>query len=281
MAPMRATRHALAGLCLLVSLGALGSDSGLSLDADQRERLRQLLRAARSMAGRPHPDVPLYAGLPDTLKATLPEAEGFVQFPSMVPADEIPLGTDWTFDPPRDMEALLEEEGWAKLPPGEVIRRRRDAAGRVVWDYPAGTRLMHRLYVRSAPERSLFEARYIEKRPDGTWAMGLYAPAGPPRPLAETGPLALNTRDDAATAFEVALGTVTVKVSVQRLPPHSCRHCHYNMGEGGYQYPDEEHTGPCGFVPANARLTGEWAAAYRRRWGASPFGPEPASTPAR
>jgi hypothetical protein len=279
-------------------LASLGTDSRagagpsrdpVPLSDEQHGRLLDLLRAARALDGRQHhgapADGPLSSGLPATLSPTLPEDGGFVQFPNIAEADDIPLGRDWSFEPanstgafnpPLSMAQMVAEEGWARLPAGGVIRQSRDRAGQTVWDYPAGTRLLHRIFFNSDARRKLFEVRYIEKRPDGKWAMGLYHPAGAPLPLGDTGNLSLLTARDAETTFELQTASGAVRVNVKRLQPDSCRHCHFNMGEGGYQYPDEEHTGPCGFVPANAGLTTTWAERYRGRYGVAPFGPAPA-----
>ena len=274
-----------AAACLCAFLLALGPDcraglsrprDGISLDDAQHGRLLELLQSARALGQRqPHGHPPagdLYAGLPPMMSPTLPEDDGFVQFPNIAEPDDIPLGRDWSFDPagstgtfnpPLSMEQMVDEEGWARLPDRGVIGRSVNRAGQAVWDYPVGTRLLHRIYMNSLPQKSLFEVRYIEKRPDGKWAMGLYHPEGAPRPLRDTGNLALLTAAGAETTFELRTSSGAVRVNVKRLQPDSCRHCHFNMGEGGYQYPDEEHTGPCGFVPANAGLTTTWAERYR------------------
>lgn len=278
-------RPAPALLCLAFILASLGTDSRAGLLSDEQHgRLLDLLESARALDGRPHhgppPDGPLSAGLPRTMSATLPEDDGFVQFPNIAEADDIPLGRDWSFDPasstgtfnpPLAMEQMVDEEGWARLPAGGVIRQSRDRAGQTVWDYPVGTRLLHRIFFKAQPRKTLFEVRYIEKRPDGKWAMGLYRPEGAPRTLPETRALSLMTAAGEETAFELRTASGAVRVDVKRLQPDSCRHCHFNMGEGGYQYPDEEHTGPCGFVPANAGLTTTWAERYRGRYGVAPF----------
>ncbi len=284
-------RVALAVLSLGAGLtaGALARDP-LPLDEEQHGRLLDLLRSAQALEGRPghghDPSGPPHTGLPATMRPTLPEDDGFVRFPNITEADDIPLGRDWSFDPaastgtfnpPLELEQMVEEEGWARLPPGGVIGQSRDRQGMTVWDYPAGTRLLHRLFIKSLPRKSLFEVRYIEKRPDGRWAMGLYHPEGAPRPLAETGALRLHTTAGAETTFEVRTASGAVRVNVKRLQPDSCRHCHLNMGEGGHQFPDEEHAGPCGFVPANTALTTTWAERYRGRYGVAPFAPLPAA----
>jgi hypothetical protein len=273
------TLAAIAAAAAVLGSAWAGTGSGEDwIPPPEKESLRDALGRARAIGAHAESSSePLYAGLPASLSARLPEEEGFVPFGTMTETHDIPLGEDWDFQPDRDMEQLLEEEGWARLPEGQTIVRRKDAQGREVWDYPAGTRLLHRILFKSAPEPVLFEMRYIEKRADGKWSMGLFHPSGPPKPVGQTGALALNRDADAHARFDVDLGTATIRVHVQRLRPDSCRHCHWAMGEGGYQYPDMEHAGPCGFVPTNPHLLKEWAEAYRKSRGASPFSAAPAS----
>ena len=76
-----------------------------------------------------------------------------------------------------------------------------------------------------------------------------------------------------ALSFDVTIQGQLVHVSMFRLNPRSCRMCHFKMGHGGYQYPDADHAGPCGFSPPNPHLLTDWARHYQARYGDSPFKP--------
>lgn len=267
-------------LALLALVPAARAAEPPLLSGEQKSTLSSALADARKLA-----EEPQYQGLPRTIAARLPEADAYVAFPGGNP-EEIPVGNRLRMEPERRKSQVFEEEGWALLPAKGQIRRMRDARGAEAWDFPEGTTLLHRIFLKAAPERMLFETRMLRKRADGKWAMGLYRPAdGVHRPLAQAGNMALHTAADEELDFEVKQATETVRVSMRRLAPDICRHCHHmqhdHHGEGGSDV-DEDHAGPCGFTPHNAAaLTGDFARAYEKRHGTAPFGPPPPPRVAR
>ncbi len=231
------------------------------LDGEQAEFLNALQE--RPIRFRAQAQDPLYTGLPDTIPRDMPEREGFVRF-AHIDGDVPPIGGRIRFSVPGlKLMDVFEDESWARLPDGQSVAR--DTSGpREIWDYPVGTRVMHRLLLKSDPRR-LFELRLVQKLPDGKWAFGLYReePGAANLPLHRDGMPPLS--------FEVEIKGQLVRVDMFRLSPASCRTCHFRMGHGGYQSPAVDHAGPCGFSPPNPRLLTDWARDYRARHGHEPF----------
>lgn len=243
----------------LLAAGAACADEPM-LDARQAEFVNKLIDQARRSG---EPKDPLWKGLPPEIARDYPESEGFVRF-THVDGDVAPFGGRIKISPP-DLKVtdVFEDESFARLPDGATIRR--DASGpREIWDYPVGTRVLHRFYFKTEP-RTLFELRLVQKLPDGKWAFGIYTADGAGERLP------LHREGSPALAYEVLIRGRQVHVDMLRMSPSSCRACHFHMGHGGYQYPDQERVGPCGFSPPNPHLLTDWARDYRARHGAEPF----------
>lgn len=230
------------------------------LDSKQVEWLNEFFRTHRAAA---EPKDPLWKGLPDTITRDYPEREGFVRF-EHVDGDVPPVGGRIKFSvPDLKLTDVFGDESFARLPEGAAIKR--GAGGdQEVWDYPVGTRVLHRISLKSSPE-TLFELRLVQKMPDGKWAFGIYKADG----AADS--LPLHREGMPPLSFDTTINGQAVHVDMFRLSPASCRTCHYRMGHGGYQYPDVDHAGPCGFSPPNPHLLADWAAAYQARHGYAPF----------
>jgi hypothetical protein len=207
---------------------------------------------------------PQSLGLPHEVPADLVEHDGYVLFDG-IPGVKGPASNGPPRFSPDDVTRsdVFEEDHAALLPPGARIKRHWNGAGQEIWDYPVGTRLVHRFFLRTAPRRSLFELRIVEKLPDGRWAFGAYEWRG-----GRKGHL---RRVMAHDVFEVDLPRGHVGVEMDRLHPESCRLCHAMHSPQAYQYRDVEHVGPCGFGPANQSLLAQWAPAYQARHGYWPF----------
>lgn len=234
-----------------------------SLGPQEREWLEALFRQGDRTRAQAAQD-PLYAGLPDRIARDYPEKEGFVRF-SEIPGDNPPIGGRIRFsDPNLKLRDVFEEESWARLPDGARITGDLDGE-KPSWDYPVGTRVMHRFWFKTEP-RKLFELRLVQKLQSGKWAFGMY--------VAEDGTeeLPLHREGSPPLTFDVVIAGKNVHVDMFRLSPASCRACHWMRGHGNHQFPDMEHVGPCGFVPANADLPARWAKAYETRHGYFPFG---------
>ncbi|HEX4048784.1 MAG TPA: hypothetical protein VH309_13155 [Elusimicrobiota bacterium] len=228
-----------------------------------------------ALARRPTgPRPPAYAGLPAEVRETLPEDDGFVLAPR-VPGETLVANVDGLDQAGLKLEDAVEDEEWARLPDGAVIRRELERAPNgetyTIWRYPRGTRLVHRIFLK--PTHRLVELRLEQKLEDdsggrtGAWAFGVYRSAGPGEPLRlyRPGP----NEDQESVRLPMPNGFGAFKWT--RLSYDSCRACHISMGPGWYQYSDEAGAGPCGFVPSNRALRADWARRYRARHGYSPF----------
>lgn len=220
------------------------------------------------------PRSPAYAGLPETVPASLPEDDGFVLSPR-VPGESLVADVDGLEQAGLKLEDAFEDEEWARLPDRALIRRElaraSDGAPYTVWRYPRGTRLIHRIYLK--PTHRLVELRLEQKLEDdssdhtGAWAFGVYRPAGPDGTLALYRPRA----GEDSESVELPMPNGFGRFRWTRLSYESCRACHISMGPGWYQYSDEAHAGPCGFVPFNRSLLADWGRRYQRRYGYFPF----------
>ncbi len=207
---------------------------------------------------------PQSLGLPREVPADLVERDGYVLFDGISGVNGPTSNGPARFMPGDVTRSdVFEEDHAALLPPGTRIRRRWNRAGQEFWDYPPGTRLVHRFFLRTAPRRRLFELRIAEKLRDGRWAFGAYEWRG--------GRTVRLRRVMAHDVFEVDVPRGHVGVEMDRLHPESCRLCHAMHSPQAYQYQDVEHVGPCGFGPANASLLTRWAPAYRAAHGYWPF----------
>lgn len=211
---------------------------------------------------------PLSLGLPATISPNLPEEDGFVLFKSTsLVGPAISNDGNITFSRTGlKWDDVFKEESWARLPRGKRILRDK-SRGFEAWGYPTGTRVLHRISLKSSPPE-IFEIRLSKKLHGGKWAFGLYkTQAGSPR-------LILHRRGAPKISFKVSLPAGPVRVEMERLHPQSCRLCHFNHGINTERYwEDVEHVGPCAFVPDNPSIIGEWAHTYEIKYGYSPFTP--------
>ncbi|HVC09990.1 MAG TPA: hypothetical protein VNH15_08650 [Elusimicrobiota bacterium] len=249
--------------------------------------LRQYLRGL--MDARQKSDAaagPAYAGLPTSIPADWPQTQGFVPFKG-IPGDFLVAevnGHEIAFEdgavaPGLALSQVVDQEEAALLPSGRTIRRelvRLRYRGRnwsyEIWHYPAGSQVIH--LITDHASGKIIELRLLQKRPDGPrgengpWSFGIYRP----RPGQNPAELYLyapkNEKSPESEEFALPGGG---KFRWTHLPPSSCRSCHSSMGDGWYQYPDDSRAGPCGFVPANPSLLGDWARRYRQSRGCSPF----------
>ncbi|HVA65494.1 MAG TPA: hypothetical protein VNK24_01055 [Elusimicrobiota bacterium] len=252
-------------------------------DQDLRQYLRGLMDARQKSDAAASP---IHAGLPASLPADWPRTQGFVPFHG-IPGDflvaEVNGGQiafeDGQVAPGLKLSQVVDQEEAALLPPGRTIRRiikrvryQDKSWSYEVWHYPAGTRVIH--LIADHATAKIIELRLLQKRPDGPrgeggpWSFGIYRP----RPRKNPAELYLyapkNEKSPESEEFALPGGG---KFRWTRLPPSSCRSCHSSMGDGWYQYPDASRAGPCGFVPANPNLLGDWARRYRQSRGYFPF----------
>ena len=229
-----------------------------------RSLLVALLVGGLAAAHHRTPSSPQSLGLPDEVSADLVERDGYVPFDGVAGLNGPATNGPARFTPDDVTRSdVFEEDHAALLPPGARIARRWTAAAQEVWEYPVGTRLVHRFFLRTVPRRTLFELRIAEKRPDGRWAFGAYEWRG--------GGTVRLRRVMAHEVFEVDVPRGHVGIELDRLHPESCRLCHAMHSPQAYQYEDVEHVGPCGFGPANASLLTQWGPAYEARHGYWPF----------
>jgi hypothetical protein len=255
--------------CLVLFAGAVcaqsgpdDSDDGVPTDRKVIEYIRTQIEASQARldhARGSRAKLAPYEGLPDAVSARLPENEGFVRVPRV--KDALPLEdlVDVSGLDKRGLtiEDVVEDEEWARLPDGTSIRRDR-SRGYEIWHYPTGTRLVHRIFLK--PNHQLLELRMqkkLDEEPngaDGPWAFGIY------RPVDQSGDLQLykhmpkkgQKEESLILPLPSGLGTFLWT----RMSMNECRSCHISMGEGWYQYSDEDHAGPCGFTPKNHPLRG-------------------------
>jgi hypothetical protein len=244
--------------------------------APVKRLLRERIDANEERAAEPSAGsrLPVYAGLPETLRASLPEDDGFVLSPR-VPGESLVADVDGLQQAGVKLEDAFEDEEWARLPDQAVIRRELklapDGTPYTVWRYPRGTRLIHRIFLK--PSHRLVELRLEQKLEDdssdrtGTWAFGIYRPARHGEALELYRPRA----NEGLESVELPMPNGFGRFRWTRLGYGSCRACHIRMGPGWYQYSDEAHAGPCGFVPFNRGLLADWGRRYQRRYGYFPF----------
>ena len=207
---------------------------------------------------------PQSLGLPDELPADLVERDGYVLFDGVPGLNGPPSNGPARFTPEDVTRSdVFDEDHGALLPHGARITRRWNGAGQEVWNYPVGTRVVHRFFLKTAPRPRLFELRIAEKLADGRWAFGAYD--------WRAGPNVRLRRSMAHDVFDVDVPRGHVGVEMDRLHPESCRLCHAVHSPQAYQYRDKEHVGPCGFGPANPSMLTRWAPAYQVRHGYWPF----------
>ncbi len=239
-----------------------------------RERMIARERSIDKARGGPN-NIPLSRSLPDSLSPDLHQVEGFVRA-QRIPGSELAIDDSGARQAGLQISDVFDDEEWVRLPEGASIRRELifHPLGRYeIWHYPPGTRIAHLVYLKAS--RELFEFRLALKLDDeaagsdGPWALGIF------RPVRGDGRLRLYTlkkgeRDESPMVHADAPGGPR-QFRVTRIHPESCRSCHSMHGDGWYQYADEDHAGPCGFVPANASILATWAPAYQRRHGYFPF----------
>ncbi|HXT01304.1 MAG TPA: hypothetical protein VN915_11555 [Elusimicrobiota bacterium] len=219
-------------------------------------------------------ELPPYAGLPETVSAALPEDDGFVLSPR-VPGESLVADVDGLEQAGVKLQDAVDDEEWARLPDQAVIHRALarapDGTLYTAWRYPRGTRLIHRIFLK--PSHRLVELRLEQKMEDdaddhtGAWAFGIYRPADDGGSASLYRPRA----DQAPETVELPMPDGFGRFRWTRLGYDSCRACHISMGPGWYQYSDEAHAGPCGFVPFNRSLLADWGRRYERRYGYFPF----------
>lgn len=223
-------------------------------------------------------EAPLYIGLPESIDADLLYQEGFLEFSQLEGGMRAPLGAGVEFNgeriDPHNREALsvvFSEVHFANVPGGTRIRAKNDSQGQEVWSYPEGTRVAHKISIKTRPEK-LFELRMIQKRADGTWAFGTYIPR-----ISETtgAPLKLSLiqTSERQPYFEATnqIGEKNVSISLTRIRSTTCQRCHAATSPSSHQYPTLAETGPCGFVPANRENVLKWSDGFAQKHGAVPF----------
>ncbi|MFI5349211.1 MAG: hypothetical protein ACHQ2Z_06690 [Elusimicrobiota bacterium] len=253
-------------LAAAVAAGQRGSAPDLVPEAPQ---VKRLLREQIDARDRLHaePGLPVYAGLPETISASLAEDDGFVRSPR-VPGESLVADVDGLEQAGLKLEDAVDDEEWARLPDQARIQRELkhapDGSLYTVWNYPRGTRLIHSVFLK--PSHRLVELRLEQKLEDG-WAFGVYRPAGRDGKLSLYQP----RPDENPESLDLPMPNGFGRFRWTRLSYGSCRMCHISMGPGWYQYVDTPHAGPCGFVPFNRGLLADWGRRYQRRYGYFPF----------
>jgi hypothetical protein len=206
---------------------------------------------------------PQSRGLAEELPTDTVEADGYVPYEG-IPSQVGPVSNGPPRFTPSDVtrDEVFAEDRAARLPDGARIERHWDCLGREIWEYPVGTRVVHRFFLKTIPSESLFEMRVVEKLPDGRWAFGVYEWRGDRLQLRH-----VMSHD----VFDLDLLGGRVRAEMDRLHPESCRICHYNHSSQSYQFEDPEHAGPCEFGPGNPLILTHWAVGYAARYGYWPF----------
>ena len=206
---------------------------------------------------------PLSEGLPKTISTSIIENDGYDDF-NADPNEGRLVGDVVMLDghraPLDEEEQVFSDDRGILLPPGGAILRIRPGGPKEVWDFPIGTRFVHRFYLRTSPRR-LYELHMSEKRADGRWAYGIYIPDANGKASLSHTPNSL--------ALDVDVSGRLWRISVKGVGPQSCRECH--LMESGNHYPDEDRAGPCGFGPANKALLTLWAPLFKAKHGYAPF----------
>src|SRR5213080_3557801 len=95
---------------------------------------------------------PQSRGLPDELPADLVERDGYVLFDGVPGLNGPPSNGPARFTPDDVTRSdVFDEDHGALLPHGARITRRWNGAGQEVWNYPVGTRVVHRFFLKTAP----------------------------------------------------------------------------------------------------------------------------------
>src|SRR5207237_8528417 len=103
---------------------------------------------------------PQSLGLTREVPADLVERDGYVLFDGISGVNGPTSNGPARFTPGDVTRSdVFEEDHAALLPAGARIRRRWNRAGQEFWDYPAGTRLVHRFFCRTTPRRRLCALR--------------------------------------------------------------------------------------------------------------------------
>jgi len=222
-----------------------------------------LLVVLGAMASRARGSDPQSLGLAEELPTDSVEADGYVSYDG-IPGQAGPVSNGPPRFTPADVtrDEVFAEDRAARLPEGARIERHWDCMGRELWEYPVGTRVVHRFFLKTVPTESLFEMRVVEKLADGRWAFGVYELRGDRLRLRH-----VMSHD----VFDLDLLGGRVRAEMDRLHPESCRICHYNHSSQSYQYEDPEHAGPCEFGPKNASVLTRWAASWAAQHGYWPF----------
>lgn len=214
---------------------------------------------------------PLWSGLPEELSPRFPEEKAFVGF------DPIPNHHAPFLNGPMKIDGhgksfsvfdVFSEEFFALLPPRTRILVSKNAEGLEVWDYPPGTKVLHRIFLNTQP-RTIFELRILMKRQRGDWAYGLYYPTSDGARLSLHRTSKLPVTLGANIVAPDQSGPVTV--TGNRVHPQSCAACHFSFSPAQHQYPSREQAGPCGFVSPNPSVLEKWAPTFERVHGYWPF----------
>lgn len=239
---------------------ALGLALALSASAAQPDFASELERFVKELGSPPRR---ISEGLPPELPAEPWGDSGFVAF-GHLEGTRPPIGLRIRFNGreanSRDLALAFRDEHAIRLPPGGRVRRVRAGTPEEAWEFPDGTRLLHRLALADEPG-TLFEFRLIQRRPDGRWAFGTYLPTA-------DGKLRL-VQSQETGSYDVVLFGEATRIELTRLPPESCRRCHAAASPN--RYPDAEFAGPCAFGPAHKDLLRGWSEAFRARFGYEPF----------
>jgi hypothetical protein len=214
---------------------------------------------------------PLETGLPEVLPPDFAYREMMVDFFQAPNTFRAPLAAGISFNnkpiPMNDYMSLgmvFEEFFFAKLPKGNFIKASANGEGLKVWDYPAGSMIVHIILLKTQP-RQYFEVRLEQKNRTGQWAFGLYTPGNQGLHLNHYTGL----RNE---SFSVKLASgQLMNIELKHIGLQSCRMCHFMNSPSKYQYPAPELAGPCGFGPANSGLVTDWAPRYFKIHGENPI----------
>jgi hypothetical protein len=216
-----------------------------------------------------------HANLPESLDAHILESMDTVPFHGDPRAALSPIGMKLLINgkPALTREAIDEafiDLFFARVPKeGPQILSSKNTRGQEIWKYPAGTQTFHVIKLRTDGE-PLFELRTALLRSDGTWDLGVY--------LQESSALRPQLRrqnDSSMPATELKFKSSQsgreLHVTLNRLPLHNCKTCHFNISPSRYQFASPEDAGPCGFGPAHPTLMRDWSIEYEKRVGRSPI----------
>ena len=178
------------------------------------------------------------------------------------------------------MRGTFPGKHFVSIPPLEKIQVAKNSTGEPIWIFPVGTTFVHEMFIDASGETKLegtplFDVR-VEKRLASGWVFGIYSPVSKESSESCAGGLKLRTEETPAEQDLILTKSKSgdVRIHYAPLEASSCLDCH-TMEENEELVGD---LGPCHFhdelLDQKDYLkvkTGDWAKAFEKRYGVSPF----------